>query len=143
MIELIIPALVVSFLWGLQPLIQKKVLKSINPQTSIVIGGVLYVICLLIYGLLNRKVIGEDLPKITRRHLNYIVFSTVICGFLTSIIYQKLIQNHRSYVVIALTYSAPVFTVLLTEYYLNESTTGLTKLAVFLITIGVVMLSIK
>ena len=91
----IIIALTIALLWGIQPLIQKSLLLDFSSQSILIFSNVVFTFCLLIYSYFYRQVILEDFSKLGTDHCKLILFSAIICSFLTSITYYELIKLEK------------------------------------------------
>jgi len=137
----IIITLVIAFLWGLQPLVQKSLLKDLSSHSVLLVSNIIFSVCLVVYSYFYREVILEDFKKLESHHWKLLLFSAIICSFLTSITYFELIKNHKSSIIMALTYSAPVFTVLLGEIFLHENVHTNAMIGVYITALGLAIMS--
>jgi uncharacterized membrane protein len=137
----IIVALFIALLWGIQPLLQKNLLHDISTHTILVLSNLIFTVCLVIYAYLYRQIILDDFEKLKTEHWKLLIFSAVICSFLSTIIYYDLIKTHKPSIITALTYSAPIFTMLLGEYFLKETATVNAKFGIVLVVLGLSMMS--
>jgi drug/metabolite transporter (DMT)-like permease len=69
------------------------------------------------------------------------IISGIFVGFVANYLYYQVIRNNTSYIVAALVFSAPFFTVILSYLFLKEELTLLSGLGVFLIVAGVILLA--
>jgi drug/metabolite transporter (DMT)-like permease len=67
--------------------------------------------------------------------------NAIVCSFLATLLYYQLMRNHKSHLVTALTYSSPIFTLLLAELVSGERPDQYSRWGVILITLGIVVLS--
>lgn len=81
-----------------------------------------------------------DFFALDRQDWTWVVVSVLSGGFLATLIYFYLIENHKSYLVVALTYSAPLFTALLARWWLGEDISYVGAVGVVLIVVGVALL---
>lgn len=137
----IIIALFIAFLWGIQPLLQKSLLGDISSHTIMILSNVIFTTCLIIYGYFYREIILDDFKKLESSHWKLLIFSAVICSFLSTIIYYDLIKHHKTSIITALTYSAPIFTLFLGEYFLQEKVETNAKIGVALVVSGLTIMS--
>lgn len=140
---LIFWSLVVSFLWSLSPILEKYIFKSgIHVESVMLIGGIFYLVPLAIYGLCNIQTIRKDLcNSMNLQVLSIIAASTVMTVFLANIINFHLVKNNPSYIVTALTFTSPVFTMIFAALILKENVTRVSLLGVTFIVAGVILLS--
>lgn len=130
--------LVLSFLWGVLPVIHKAVLNSLHPQVVLFVSGIVYFVALLAYAAYNWKLLSKESKKINARHMLWLTGGTVICTFLGSIIYYYVLSKHDSHIVTAIAYSSPFFALVLAWLFLDEKVTAMGLVGVLLIVAGVV-----
>lgn len=136
-------ALFVSFLWGLAPIIHKHVLKSVDPKVVMVTGGLFYSICLFTFAIYYLKDIKSGFKKLQLRNALWIGFASIITAFIANLIYFYILKDHDSYVIAALIYSSPVFTLILAYYLLKEKVTMMGFVGVAFIMIGIICLALN
>lgn len=134
-------ALFISFLWGLAPVIHKLVLKNINPITVFILSGVIYSITMAFFITTQIDTLKKDIPKIEMRDLGLIAFASIIDAFLANFLYYNVLKDNESYIVSALIFSSPAFTLLLGYLFLKENITLMGVLGVFFIVLGVICIS--
>lgn len=137
----VIIALIVALLWGIQPLVQKELLKNFSYHSVFMFVNIIFTTCLVIYGYVYREIILDDFKKLESNHIHLLLFSAIICGFLASITYYHLLKDHKSYVITTITYTAPIFTILLSEYFLKESINPYSKIGVLFVVMGVFLMA--
>jgi uncharacterized membrane protein len=133
----IVVAVLIACLWGLQPLIQKHLMKDFSSHSILMISNVIFTVCLMVYGFFYREMILDDFKRLETHHWQLLLFSAIICSFLTSITYFELIKNHKSSIVMAITYSAPLFTVLFSEFFFNEKIEDVSKVGIGFVVLGI------
>ena len=136
-------SLFISFLWGASPVIQRFLMttRPLSPETLMVFGSAIYFLCTLIYFFANQSKIVSEISTSTWKTLFIMIVSGVFVGFVANYLYYKVIRNNTSYIVAALVFSAPFFTVLLSYIFLKEEFTFASGLGVVLIVVGVVLLA--
>lgn len=141
--SVLIPGLSVAFLWGVGPVISKFLLsdQDISSKTLIVIGGIVYFVCVMAYSTYVWKDIHADLKKMSHKNLLIIVIQAFVTGFVANIIYMAALKKHKSYVVSALIYAAPVFTLVCSILFLSERITMYGFLGVIMIVAGTTLLA--
>lgn len=132
-------ALAVSFLWGLQPIIHKVLLKHqrLSYTTVMTFTALIHAACVVAFAVWHSKEIRRDWPKLTVSNLAAIAFLAVATVFLATLIYLTLIKSHETFVVSALIYSAPVFTLILGMLFLGERTSVLGYFGILSIMVGI------
>ena len=142
---LVIPtALFISFLWGLSPVIHKYLLsgQDLHPETMLVIGGTLYSVCLVLYGWYKRKLVMHDVKsRMTWKSWLAVGLTSIVCGFVANMLYFFILKKHTSYIVSALIYASPLFTLILALLFLKEKVTAMGMVGVFFIVMGVVCIA--
>jgi drug/metabolite transporter (DMT)-like permease len=136
-------SLFISFLWGASPVIQRFLMSTrpLSPETLMVFGSAIYFLCTAIYFAFNRRKILSELSIVSWKTLSIMIVSGVFVGFVANYLYYKVIRNNTSYIVAALVFSAPFFTVILSYLFLKEELTFLSGLGVFLIVAGIILLA--
>ncbi len=144
-VELIAWSLLVAFVWGLSPILNKKLIKDGLPVEFIFAAvAVCYALCVTVFILFNRRLIMAGLRKASMSHYATIVAIGVLSAFIGNIVFIKLLSKHRdSYVVTALTFISPVFTLALAYLFLKEEVTLISGLGVLLVVAGIVMVASK
>lgn len=106
-----------------------------------VISAAIYFACILVFGIVFRKDIKKDWPKLTLRTLSILFGITLFTVFLTNLIYFFVLKNHKSFVVAAIMYSAPIFTLLCGFLFLKEKVTLVGLLGIVSIIFGVMCIA--
>ncbi len=137
-------ALVVALLWSISPIVHKSILSAgISRETVLVLTGLLYFPCILAYGLIYHKRIITDIPKITKTQWALLICLTVMSGLIGNILYFWLLKHNDSYVVTALAFCSPIFTLVLAYWLLHEKITPVSVIGVLLIVLGVGCISLN
>lgn len=142
-ITVLVMAIIVSFLWGVTPVIHKHVLIDLDPRTVMVLTSVFYFACLMVFWWWNHRAIARDSKNIRFHHLFWIAIASIFTAFIANIIYLYVLKKKDSYVVSALVYSCPLFTLILASLFLKEHITWMGCIGVFLITLGVVCIALS
>lgn len=149
---LLLGSLTVAMLWGVVPIIHKWLLKdssakgtqndgSIDWKLIMVIGGFSYFVCLFAFTLWHQKDLRKNLASLTPRAILWIMIGSVVGGFLANLIYFLVLKRHDSFIVSALIYCSPVFTLILAYLLLQEQVRAFGVIGVLLITAGIVCIS--
>lgn len=104
-------ALVVAFLWGVQPHFQKMLLTSIPRSSLMVLSGFLYFASTLVF--LKPSRFFSDVLKLNIYGLLRLLAISVVCGFFANRLYYVLLEKHSSLLVSTLVFTAPLFTALI------------------------------
>jgi uncharacterized membrane protein len=134
-------ALFISFLWGLQPVVHKLLLQKLDLITILFISTFVQIILVLIVALTRKQNVLSDLKVITFSDVCIITTLSAFTVFLTNVIYLSVLKNHDSSIISALIYSCPVFTLLISYFFLKERLDIYGLLGVFSIILGVVFIS--
>lgn len=131
-------ALLVSFLWGTQPVIHKYLLTNVNLVTILFFQTAINFICISALAFYNYdQIYHEIMDQLTFQKWYWIFFLSVVTIFGTNILYFYILKSNESSLVSALMYSAPVFTMILAYFLLNERIGLSGYFGIFLIIIGV------
>lgn len=141
---IVLLATIVSFLWGLQIVLQKIMLKSLSPITTLVIGSTFYLTALAVFATWNWNVIREDVfvnCRIDAKVIAIAFISSFLCGFIANMMYMFVLAKNNSHIVAALTNTTPLFTLLFAALLLREHITRRSVMGVILIVAGTILLS--
>ena len=141
--NLVLPAILVACMWGYLPVMEKKILQHVSIKTLLVLFGLLYGIVSLIICMYYYKEIYEDIKnknifeKISIKALLFMVIFYIV----GSLIYYMLLKDHKSHIVVALTYTTPIFTTLFSYLMIQEEITQKSILGIILIVAGGIIVS--
>lgn len=138
-------ALLISFVWGATPIAHKYIFNSyafMTPEAMIVYGGLAYFVFTMCYLSCNWNKVVAPLKKLPLLVL-CLMTTTAILGFLANYLYFNVIGRHASYLVSALIFSSPFFTLILSYLLLKEDISPLSAGAVILIVVGIILLAIS
>lgn len=138
----LIIAMSVALLWGVMPIIHKYVLHHVSYMTVMFVGGCVYFTCVLLFSMYHMPIITQDLKQITTKIVALIACASLFCAFLANVMYFYVLKQNKSYWVSALTFSSPLFTLLIASLILQEKVTVYGFIGVILVTCGVVFLAI-
>jgi drug/metabolite transporter (DMT)-like permease len=142
--EAVVPiALFISFVWGATPIVHKYIFNSfafMTPETMLVVGGILYFIFTMCYFGCNRAKVMEPLKQLPLP-IFVLMGITALVGFLANYLYFNVIGKHASYLVSALIFSSPFFTLVLSYMLLKEDISITSFIAIILIVVGIIMLA--
>lgn len=134
-------ALFISFLWGVQVVIHKHLLSSLNFVTIMLVSNVINVFLIVILSIYLKNDVLIDLKKLTFRDGVILVCLPIFTVFIANIIYYYILKKHESSLVSAITYSSPAFTLILAYLFLNERLDIYGLSGIFAIIAGVVLIS--
>lgn len=132
-------SLVISVLWGVQPIMCKNLLENMSHTSVMLITSIIDIICVVLYAIYHQDDIKTD--KITKNNFLALLFISVFTIFLTSIMYYNILKDNKSSIVTALTYTAPIFTLLAGYITLEEQVKIKDIFGILLIVVGVVVLT--
>lgn len=131
----------VAFLWGLAPILLKRLVTKFDKITILVLDGILYFLFLLLIGYNYYDKIVKDIPKIDAFDASLMFFTAVITGLMGNLIYMLLLEGHDSYIITALVSMSPFFTLLLAYFFTKEKITIWGAMGTVLIVSGILMIS--
>jgi drug/metabolite transporter (DMT)-like permease len=137
----ILIAIFVAFLWGLAPILLKRLVAKFDKMTILVLDGFLYFFFLLFIGYKYYDKIVKDIPKIDGFDISLMFLTAVITGLLGNLIYMFLLEGHDSYIITALVSISPFFTLILAYYFTTENITMWGAMGTVLIVSGILMIS--
>jgi uncharacterized membrane protein len=138
-------ALLIAFLWGIQPVIHKYLLTKFNWFTIMFISSIIYFIALCITLLFSKTKsdFSRDLHNGTTQDFIIIATTSIITVFLVNMIYYYVLKNHETSIISALIYSAPVFTLVISYLFLSERIQLIGIIGILLILSGVFCVSLN
>lgn len=140
MIALIALGVLVAALWALGPILHKIVLmRGISATSIIIIGGIFSILFGVVCIAFKRHELVSDFEKL---ELDVVVLLAIVALFssvLASFIFLYLIDNYESYLVNAVVFTSPIFTLMFAFWILGEEITWLSIVGVVIITIGVIV----
>jgi drug/metabolite transporter (DMT)-like permease len=138
-------SLFISFIWGATPISHKYIFNTfedMTPEAMIVCGGVFYFLFSMIYFMFNRASVIRPVKELPWS-VFLIMFCTASIGFLANYLYFQVIGKHASFLISALIFSSPIFTLILSYLFLKEDISIKAAIGVLLIVCGVVTLAIS
>ena len=141
--NVVLLSLFISFMWGIQPIIHKHIFntQTVSAATMMVFGSFMYFVCSFVYFIQQRKMVMDDVRKMKVMTITLLVFSAIIAGFFANYLYFSVIQKHDSYLVSALVFRSPFFTLLLSYFVLKENISIVSMCGVIFIVFGVILLA--
>lgn len=106
-----------------------------------VVSSAFYTACTVLYAIYYKKDIQRDMSTLDARAVWFLAFTSIVCAFITNVLYFRILKKYDSHIISALIYSCPVFTLILAYLILKERVTLNGFLGVVFITIGVVLLA--
>jgi len=134
-------ALCIAFLWGMQPVFYKFLLKKLTPFTLMLFTSTLYFFLMICTSLFRYKDIHTEIATLNTFDYFIIIGSTFTTFYLANIIYYSILTNHESSIISAVICSSPVFTFLFAYLFLKERIDVYGILGIFFIVLGVIFIS--
>ncbi len=140
---LLILSLIVAFLWAIPPILQKQLLSKYSKHTVFVVTVLTFATFVLLYGMHHKETLTNDIERLATNHkdLGTIVFIAFVCNFLASLLYYELIKHNSAHTVTSLTYSSPIFTIILAYIFLKEPLDTNSIIGAILVVSGVLVIS--
>jgi uncharacterized membrane protein len=138
-------ALLISFFWGIIPIIYNILLKRLNNVTVMAITTTFYVILLMVLVFYNREIVMKDLNKIKNHEYLWIFIATFFGVFLGNYLYYYILKQGSNEIAIltALMYTCPIITLLGAYFFLNDKISQRSLIGILLIVTGVVCICLK
>ena len=136
-------ALFVALLWGVQPVIHKHLLARVDPRVVMAVGAAFYLACVAGFAAWNWGAVRAGAARLSGRDVAWIGAASVLTAFVANVVYLYVLRGHDSYVVSALIYASPVFTLALAALALRERVTPAGAAGVLLIVAGVLLLALN
>jgi uncharacterized membrane protein len=111
--------ILIALLWGIRPVLQKKILNDTSPQTVMIIGGVLYFILICIYAYFNKEKVFKEISELTSEHKKILALIS-IAGFAAAVLYYNALSKESSSKVVTITSIWPIFAIIFGTIILNE-----------------------
>ena len=143
-LQLLSTSLIVSILWSISPIVRKYVLRTLPVEMAMLLFSSMHYMCILIFTLgFRRPIINAALPHVTYNVLGLALVTVLVAGLLPNYMYNVILKNNDAYRVNALVSITPVFITLFAVLFLGEHVTLRSGAGVLLITIGIVLLTLK
>ena len=140
-------SLVIAMLWGAQAIVMKNMLQRFSPITIIVLMNLFYFLAAISTFSLDHKQVLRNIQKdMSWTYFGMFFLASVVFGFAPNMVYTFLLQHDLSYVVVAITFCAPVFTLLLSWIFLHYERNSITPIhiiGVLLTVAGIICISNK
>ena len=135
-------ALFVALLWAIAPILHKIAFKSgITPPTMMFVGSIFYFICMIGYSVAHRHTLQKEVKMLNIKAVAIIATASILTAFIANLVSLALIKRHVSYVVTAITFCSPIFTLILGYLVLKERVTILGVVGVLLVVCGILCLA--
>ena len=143
-------SLTVSALFGLSPVLYKHIHAMQHPYkiskyTLLLISSSVFVACTLICFFLNYNTVISDLRKlsINKKPFLLLIMSSFLSVFVANLLYYYVLQREdtKSYIVSALVFTCPLFTLILSYLFLKEEITKYAITGICFIVVGVLTIT--
>ena len=134
-------ALFVSFLWGIQIILHKYILRKTNPYVIMIVGSIFYFVCISVFTIYNWTNLKDDIYNLDMQTIVLIGIAMIFATLLANLLYLLVLKDNDSYIVAALVYSSPVFTFLIAYLFLKEKVTIYGFIGFALIIAGILFLA--
>lgn len=129
-------AIVIAFLWGVNPFGTKIVLRDLPYELVLIISGLCYFSCIIALCVIKRERIQASVSKLRMKHVAILLASSILTAFIPNLIFVKLLKHNPTYIITALSYIAPVFTLIIAALFLHEKVTWQAIVGVVFIVFG-------
>lgn len=136
-------ALVVSFLWGVSPVIQKHLLNKFDKYTLMLLFSSANLVCVTSLLTFHNKALYADIKTIQTNDALLIFAYSFFTIFLANLIILEVLKHNNTYVVAAIEGTYPLFTLLLVYLFFKEKITVVGVGGVILIVLGIICLSLN
>jgi len=141
--NLIIYSLIIALLWGVSPIANKRMLANIDTKIVFILNSIFYSGCVIIYTIYYWNSLKEEYVKLKMNDVFMLGVISVLLSFVPNFIYFYLLKNHDTSIVSALVNSAPIFTIGVSYFLLNEKITNRELFGIGLIMLGIIFISVK
>ena len=148
--DIVMMSLTVSLLYSLSPILYKYI-GTIHPYkihtyTLLLISSSVFFGCALLCCIIHNEVVTHDVKQLfdNKHALLILILSSLLSVFIANLLYFNVLQrsNTKTYMVVALVFTAPLFTMLISYMFLQEEITYYALVGVCLIVAGCVTLSV-
>jgi uncharacterized membrane protein len=135
-------ALLIAFLWGIQPICHKYLEKDIDFLSLFIITWIFSTIIIIVIFILHFDKVYKTFINITNKDI-FIIIIIAFTIIISKYLYFKIVYNYDVTVFSSLCYSSPLFTLILAYFLLNENISMQQTIGIFLILFGSILLTIK
>ena len=134
-------SVIIAFLYGIIPGLIKYILKDINIATLLLYEAIGVLTFTAILSLFHIENISKDLQNITWR-TSYSIILLCLVVFIANILLYLVLFKYDSYIVAAIISCSPIFALLVSFFFIEESITPIHLTGVVLIVGGILCISI-
>lgn len=140
--NVIILSFIVAFCWSIVPIISKTILNDI-PATSLFLMFYLTVsFIVILYTIYNWHNIKLPIEKINTKIVIKILIIVLIGNLIADYLYYHVLEKNETYLVTIITSVAPIFTILLAYFYLNEKINLIKWIGIIFTIFGITLASL-
>ena len=133
----ILLSILIAFLYGIQPLIHKYLLRKFDVIQIMLITELIYILCISYVGFINKHLIINDICNMNAYDVLIIIFVGIVTIFISDMIYYYILKDHDSSIVTAIIYSSIIFTLIISYYFGTEELNCCSYFGIFMILLGV------
>jgi uncharacterized membrane protein len=130
----------VAFLWSLQPILHKMLKKNIDVFILFILVWIFTSLFMIFFLFYYKNHIYENIINLTKFEILIFINIGLMC-VLANYLYFNIIKIEDSYIVSAIIYSSPLFTILVAYLLLQENISISSVIGILLIFIGTIILS--
>jgi len=130
-----------AFLWGVSPIITKRLIMKYDRYTIMILFSFTYILCLLLAMPYYGKDFMKDIVKINNSDVLIILFQGIFVLFFGNIIYYYVLKDNNTSLITALESCTPFFTLILAYFLLNEKVNISGVIGIVFIVVGVFFIS--
>jgi hypothetical protein len=134
-------AFLVAFSWSVAAIMNKYLLQQrIDVIVLMLISSLTFALCNIVWSLYNKDIIRQSFKGMSWKTLLLLVLAGLIGIFIPNVLLLNVLKNNDSHIVIALTYTTPLFVSLLAYAFLNEQIKMESLIGIILIVSGIIMI---
>ena len=148
--DIVMMSLIVSLLYGISPVLYRYI-STIHPYeihafTLLLISASVFFVCTLMCYVFHSGRVKHDLNNLykNKNALIMLLLSSILSVFIANLLYFMVLNksNTKSYIVSALVFTSPLFTLMLSYIFLEEDITYTALFSVGLIVAGILTLTL-
>jgi drug/metabolite transporter (DMT)-like permease len=135
-------ALLIAFLWGIQPICHKYLEKDIDFLSLFIITWIFSTIIIIVIFFIHFDKVYKTFINITNKDI-FIIIIIAITIIISKYLYFNIVYNYDVTIFSSLCYSAPLFTLIIAYFLLNENISNQQIIGIFSILFGSILLMEK
>lgn len=137
--SIIVLCLITAFCWSLSPVIYKIAMNDLPQCTVVVFSAFVYGILALLYFTYHREEVVLSLNAQSSTSFYWLILVNIAI-FIGQLLYVHSLSKEKSYIVSSITYTSPLFTLLLAWLILKEDVRLINFIGVITIVAGTLLL---